>query len=599
MRIALFRRGVAGGVRRRLGRVVAIGLLASTASLARSEPAWAECSSSPTVDSYGGAGPLGPIGFLGDSTGIGMIEVGTIVAQLRAAGWGPIRASAICGGHTFGTNQFAGPVMLADWRRTGFDPPVYLLNFGSNDVGFCEDRLAECRRDIDGMLANIGDDHQVVWQNISHPRPDWETAWNTALADAAKVHPLVTVSDWVSAVNADPTLTTWDRVHAANGTAYQFRSKLSVDAAARWARANTVTGTPVPPTAVGAPASFDPLVAPARVVDTRDGTGGSRLGAGAQLTVDLSALVPAGATAAAVNLTVDAASAGGYLTAWDCQGPAPTVSALNHPARSPRAAHAVVTLHDGRFCVTTKAATDVIVDVFGSYGAGGALRFNPATPTRLLDTRDRSTTPLVPGTVTEVTVPAVAGVTPAAAVFNLTAVGALNPGYVSAYPCGGTTPRVSAVNVDSAAPRANLVQVTVGAGGKVCLLNQTAMHLVVDLAGVYGTTGLQYQAAVPVRLVDTRTGAGGWLGAPASLADLALPTVPGAEALTVTTTVASPSGSGYATLHPCGGEPSTVSNVNYGDGETTANAAIVGVGSCVLTKARGQVVIDLTGWWVA
>ena len=593
------RRGVAGGVRRRLGSVVAIGLLAATASLARSEPAWAECSSSPTVDSYGGNGPLGPIGFVGDSTGIGMIEVGTLVDQLRAAGWGPIRASAICGGHTFGTNQFAGPVTVADWRRSGFDPPVYMVNLGSNDVGFCEDRVAECRADLENMLAAIGADKAVVWQNISHPRPEWEAAWNKALTDAAAVHPLLTVSDWVSAVNANPALTTFDRVHAANGPAYQFRSKLSVDAAVKWSKANAVTATPPAPTPVGAPASFDPLPVPVRVVDTRSATGGTRLAAGATLTVDLGTTVPAAATAAAVNLTVDGAAASGFLTAWDCQGPAPTVSSLNHPARSPRAAHAVVTLAASRFCITSKAATDVIVDVFGSYRPTGALRFNAATPTRLVDTRETRSTPLAAGSVTEVTIPPVDGVSPTAAVFNLTAVGAVNPGYASAYPCGASVPPVSSVNVDSAAPRANLVQVTLGAGAKVCLFNQTAMHLVVDLAGVYGSTGLQYQAAAPLRLVDTRLGTGGWLGPPASLQDIALPQVPGADALTVTATVASPSGSGYATLHPCGGEPPTVSNVNYGDGETTANAAIVGAGGCALTKARGPVIIDLTGWWVA
>jgi hypothetical protein len=438
----------------------------------------------------------------------------------------------------------------------------------------------------------------VAWQDISHPQPTWETAWNKALTDAAAVHPLLQISDWVSAVNADPTLTTWDRVHAANPVAYQFRSKLLVDAAARWQQSNAISGNASTPTAVGGPTSFDPLPAPARVVDTRSGTGGSRLAAGGTLKIDLSSVVAATASAAAVNLTVDGASAGGYLTAWACGGSAPTVSSLNYAARSPRAAHAVVTLDHGRFCLTSKAATDVIVDVFGSYSPAGALRFDPSTPLRLLDTRDSGGV-LPPGSVTAVTIPSVAGVTPIAAVFNLTAVGALNPGYVSVYPCGGAPPTVSALNVDSAAPRANLVQVIVGPGNRVCLLNQTAMHLVVDLAGVYGATGLRYQAAAPLRLVDTRIGAGGWLGAPASFQGLSLPAVTGAQALTLTSTIASPSGAGYVTAYPCGTAPPVASNLNYGDGETAANAVIVGAGSCVLTKARGQVVIDLTGWWVA
>jgi hypothetical protein len=508
-----------------------------------------------------------------------------------------VRASAICGGRTFGADSFSALATVASWRRGGFDPQVWVVGLGSNDVGICEDRLAECRRDIEGLLAAIGGDRMVAWQNISHPRPTWEAVWNQALTDAATGHPLLKIADWASAVNANPALTTWDRVHAADPAAYRVRAGIAVDAAARWARSNAVTGAAATPAAVGPPVAFEPLAVPRRVVDTRAAIGGARLSDRGTLTVDLSAVVPAGSSAAAVNLTVDGAAGPGYLTAWDCNGAAPTVSSLNYPARAPRAAHAVVTLASSRFCVTSLVATDVVVDVFGAYGATGTLRFNPSPPARLLDTRAGGAAALAARTVTQVTVPAVAGVAPQAVVLNLTAVDATAPGYVAAYPCGGAVPTVSALNVDSAAPRANLVQVSV-AGGKVCLFNLTPMHLVVDLAGVYGATGLRYQAAAPLRLVDTRVGTGGWIGAAGAFQPIALPAVADAAALTMTVTVTAPAGSGYVTTYPCAGTPPTASNLNHVDGETVANAVVVGSGTCVVTKSRAQIVTDVTGWWV-
>ena len=249
--------------------------------------------------------------------------------------------------------------------------------------------------------------------------------------------------------------------------------------------------------------------------------------------------------------------------------------------------------------MTSLVAAAVVIDVFGSYGPSGTLRYNPSPPVRLLDTRTAGAGALVPArTVTEVAVPPVGGVAAVAAALNLTAVDAAGPGFVAAYPCGGAVPPVSALNVDSAAPRANLVQVS-AAGGKVCLYNMTAMHLVVDLAGVYGTTGLRYQAAAPVRLVDSRVGTGGWLGATAAFQPVTLPVVPGAAAVTLTAAVTAPSGAGYLTAYACGGAAPTASNLNYVDGETVANGVLAGAGTCAVTKGRAQVVIDLTGWWVA
>ena len=64
--------------------------------------------------------------------------------------------------------------------------------------------------------------------------------------------------------------------------------------------------------------------------------------------------------------------------------------------------------------------------------------------------------------------PSSLGTSPAASL-NVTAVGATVPGYLTLYPCGGTTPLVSSVNYAGSAPVANKVVVTVPADGRVCL----------------------------------------------------------------------------------------------------------------------------------
>jgi hypothetical protein len=253
---------------RRLARACAV-LSICLAALAVAVPsAHAACSADPTVGRYDGVGPRGPIGFAGDSTGMGMITVGHLVDQLVAAGWGPVRASAICGGQTT-INGWSALLTMAAWHASGFDPPVLLFGFGSNDVGYCTNDLAACRARIETVLAAAGD-RTVVWQNISHGQPTWQAAWNTALNDAAKVHPLLSVVDWRAAVDAEPTLVGFDQVHSSGPAAYTKRAKLMVDGAEPWAasRHPATAATPAPALTGGA-AGFAPLATPTRIVDTR------------------------------------------------------------------------------------------------------------------------------------------------------------------------------------------------------------------------------------------------------------------------------------------------------------------------------------------
>ncbi len=135
----------------------------------------------------------------------------------------------------------------------------------------------------------------------------------------------------------------------------------------------------------GAGASFTP-VTPHRVVDTRRDAG--RLAARAVLAVDLPTLagVPAGAPAAALTVTLTNPGADGYATVFPCGTATPVASDLNYRAGASVPALTLAPLApDGRACIFTFAAADVVVDVSGWIPPGGA--YTGITPTRLVDTR--------------------------------------------------------------------------------------------------------------------------------------------------------------------------------------------------------------------
>jgi hypothetical protein len=126
--------------------------------------------------------------------------------------------------------------------------------------------------------------------------------------------------------------------------------------------------------------------APRRLLDTRSGAG--PVAGGTALTVDLPALggVPAGASAAALTVTLTGARGDGYATVYPCGQPAPLASDLNYRAGAPVPALTLAALPaDGKVCVFTYAPADVLVDLSGWVEAGDG--YVGITPTRLVDTR--------------------------------------------------------------------------------------------------------------------------------------------------------------------------------------------------------------------
>jgi hypothetical protein len=175
-------------------------------------------------------------------------------------------------------------------------------------------------------------------------------------------------------------------------------------------------------------------IGPTRVVDTRSGVGGVRLAAGQTLAVDLDGAIPAGSNAVAVNVTAVNATVPGFLTVFPCSGAIPNTSTVNFVGNEARPNNTIVGLSGGRICVFSDAATDVLVDLLGSFASDG-LAYQPTPPIRVLDTRRTGT--LVAGDVAAYSVGAtgLGSQVPGAAYVNVTAANHVVPGYVTTYDC--------------------------------------------------------------------------------------------------------------------------------------------------------------------
>jgi hypothetical protein len=197
---------------------------------------------------------------------------------------------------------------------------------------------------------------------------------------------------------------------------------------------------------------------------------------------------------------------------------------------------------------------------------------------------------------------------------NLTAVGPTAEGYMTVWPCGSSQPGTSNVNFvkDQIVP--NAVIAPVDSTGKVCIASSVASHVIVDVNGWFGTTsGLN--ALTPVRVFDTRSGAGGVpvakvgaLDGSGSVLEVSVLSAIGQSAgtvaavslnVTATSTSASKYG-GYVTAYPCGERPNA-SNLNFVSNQSVPNAVIVPVSAagtvCFYVYGQADLIADVNGWF--
>ncbi len=551
-------------------------------------------SSEPQID-ITAPGPLGPITVLGDSVLVGAAIEPSLPRLLAEQGWGPVRFRAglgySAGNYLPAGSRFSVANWITWWRTAGWDAPNVAINLGNNDIGFCErGGVQACAATIRYLLDVIGPDRTVWWSKITRTF-DLALPYNQALEIVAAERSNLRVWDWPAAQQANG-IPLGDAIHLRDGPAYRRRSVLmAVDITEQLASARRTGADAALPAAAGAPAEYVPIE-PHRVLDTREA--GGRLAAGTSQVVDLSAYVPAGTRAVAVNLTAAAPATAGFLTGYACGTARSFVSSVNYAADTDRGALAVLPVAgDGTLCVHTSAAADLVVDIQGAFVDDGA-RLTPVAPVRLVDTRESGRSQVL-----ALTAPPGAE----AVSLNLTVTGAAVPGFLAAYPCGAEVPTVSNVNFGPGETVAGAAYVPVGPGGTVCVFTNTpAVDVVVDLTGTFSSGGgLAFTPAVPTRVYDTREGIGGWspIHGGGQTTDVRV-APPGAQAVTGTLTLVGPGRDGFLTAFGCGPVPGT-SNVNAPRAGVLANSVTVVLAAegrlCIRALAPTHVVFDTTGWW--
>ncbi|HVL07096.1 MAG TPA: hypothetical protein VM388_13985 [Acidimicrobiales bacterium] len=370
---------------------------------------------------------------------------------------------------------------------------------------------------------------------------------------------------------------------------------------------------------------YHPL-APARILDTRDGTGGVRgpVGSNATVVLDVTGVggVPSsGVSAVVLNVTVTSPAQTGFLTVFPSGTSRPLASNVNFvPGQTvPNLVMARVGGNGNVAIYNSAGPTSVVADVVGWYGASGVAggsRLTSLSPSRILDTRvgtGGSRAPVGPASTIALTVTGVGGVPAAdvaAVVLNVTATEPSGVSFLTVFPSGTPRPLASNLNFQTGDTVPNLVVAKVGADGKVAIYNNAgSTHVVADVVGWFGrdggSAGSTYEPLPPARVLDTRgpnapigpggtvtvdvTGAG---GVPAT----------GAVAVVLNVTATQPSTGGFLTVFPSGTSRPLASNLNVVAGETRPNLVVAKVGADGSVKVYNNsgtthLVVDVAGWY--
>ena len=373
------------------------------------------------------------------------------------------------------------------------------------------------------------------------------------------------------------------------------------------------------PTVTG---GFMPL-SPTRVLDTRSGLGGHRTVARVS-SFDLQLagagkVIPSGASAVVMNLTVTAPTAGGYVSVYP-SGSSNTSSTLNFTANQTVANLATVQLSAGGAVTLfngSGGSVQLLADVAGYYLGGGTPSvpgtYVPLTPARVLDTRPGG---VAAGSRTPLVLAGRGGLPPAATAFssvvlNATAVTPAQQGYLTVFPAGAAPPNASNLNFTAGQTVPNMVTVMTSASG-LSIYNGSAgrANVLADIAGYYlagnGTATGTFTPTAPTRILDTRTS--GKVPATSAISVLVrgAATVPSyASAVVLNVTATDATSVGYIAAFPSDTSAPTASNINLVPGRTIANQVIVPIGAdgrvVLLNQSGGtsDLLVDVAGYFTS
>ncbi len=349
-------------------------------------------------------------------------------------------------------------------------------------------------------------------------------------------------------------------------------------------------------------------VQPCRLADTRNP--GAQWVAPTTLRVTVAGQcgVPAGATAAAITVTVTAPPTAGFAAAYPTGSERPEVSVVNYEVGQTRANGAIVALSpQGTIDVFASSAAILIVDVSGAFyptGAAAAGRFVGVRPTRVVDTRI-SLDPLRIGQTRTIPLPAFVPQDATAIAVTVTIVGTSGAGWVTAFRPGTALPNASVVNADRPGQirAAGFVASVTAAGFN--LYSTVAANVIVDISGYFtgATAPIESQGLFvpvrPIRVIDTRRSS-----KRASLSSTTVDFgVSQASAVVANWTLTQTVEPGFVTAHSPAIDRPVASNVNNdGPAQTVANMSLtqtVAGTAVAFSSGTTHLLADLFGWFTS
>jgi uncharacterized protein (DUF1501 family) len=369
-----------------------------------------------------------------------------------------------------------------------------------------------------------------------------------------------------------------------------------------------------------APSGFVSL-APTRVLDTRDGTGGRSAPLGSQESWKFPLAgrfgIPVDAVAVALNLTAVGATASTFVTVHPYAELRPFSSNLN-PAPgqvTPNLVVARVGLDGAIVLYNNTGTVHLVADVVGYFSPSSDVGLLALDPARLLDTRDGTGDrlgALGQAEAFDLQVTGRGGV-PAdaqAVVLNVTATEPTASSYLTVWPTGDARPLASSVNMSPGQTVPNLIIARVGEGGRVSVFNNAgSTHVVADVLGAFVPgSPARFVPVSPGRALDTRDGVGaprarlgrehlglgltGRCGVPAS----------GVSAVLLNVTVVGPSAGTYVTVFPSGRDRPLASNLNATTGQVVPNMVLARLGpdgGAAISNNSGDIdlVADVMGYF--
>jgi hypothetical protein len=198
-----------------------------------------------------------------------------------------------------------------------------------------------------------------------------------------------------------------------------------------------------------------------------------------------------------------------------------------------------------------------------------------------------------------------------AVTLNVTVTNASAASYLTLWPTGQSRPLASSLNWAPGRTVANAVTVKVGSGGKISVFNAGgSADVIIDVVGYYdGTAGDGFTSQSPARIQDSRPSgpqvgpySTPWSAGTARTVQVGgAGGVPGgADAVTLNVTVTNASAASFLTIWPTGQSRPLASSLNWGAGQTVANAVTVKLGSggkisVFNASGHADVIIDVVG----